>query len=266
MPRDYFGFLDLNDYIDKKDNLKKLIHFKMGSSYYYYRECGISEFYNELIISRVAKVFGIKCPKYDLGEVSSGVGVYSRDLNDEGAFLSIDELIKDIYGIDDYNERRKYNNIESIRELFKNKFKDDFVVDSLIHQLDDLFVFDILVGNSDRNITNYGVLITDDNISIAVIDNSNSLDEDVLYSGDNQIKVSNNESDLGALLRKRPEEYQDYILEKIDQIDLPVIFESIEEEISASINPSIKEKTAKFLKSSTTHIKRVISKTKAKKL
>ena len=216
----------------------------------------ISEFYNELIISRVAKVFGIKCPVYDLGEISTGVGVYSRDLNDEGTFISID----------DYNERRKYNNIEDLRELFKKKFNDDFVVDSLIHQLDDLFVFDILVGNSDRNITNYGVLITDSNISIAVIDNSNSLDEDVLYNSDNQLKVSRNESTLDSLFNKRPNEYKDYILEKIDQIDLPVIIGAIEEEISASLNPSIKERTIKFFETSTNYIKRVISINETKKL
>lgn len=230
------------------------------------KRISISEFYNELIISRVAKVFGIKCPIYDLGEVSSGVGVYSRDLNDEGTFISIDDLLKSIYDIDDYNERRKYNNIEDLRELFKKKFNDDFVVDSLIHQLDDLFVFDILVGNSDRNITNYGVLITDSNISIAVIDNSNSLDEDVLYNSDNQLKVSRNESTLDSLFNKRPNEYKDYILEKIDQIDLPVIIGAIEEEIGASLNPSIKERTIKFFKTSTNYIKRVISINETKKL
>ena len=108
-------------------------------------------------------------------------------------------------------------------------------------------------------------LITDSNISIAVIDNSNSLDEDVLYNSDNQLKVSRNESTLDSLFNKRPNEYKDYILEKIDQIDLPVIIGAIEEEISASLNPSIKERTIKFFKTSTNYIKKVISINKTKK-
>ena len=61
------------------------------------------------------------------------------------------------------------NNLEDIWYGLCKKYNDQNIVEQLMEQIVNLFIFDVLLSNSDRHISNYGLIKNDKTISLAPI-------------------------------------------------------------------------------------------------
>ncbi len=150
-----------------------------GKKYYFKLVSNLDNFYNELIACRIAKQMNIPCCEYYPAEYNGFVGVASEYYEDDKV-ISMEEYLMKKFG----NKIRTRNNILDLSNCFSVDF-DEETANRLIKELIDIFIFDAIIGNADRNSTNYKIVIDGSNTHFAPLyDNENMLDEHAIYYGD----------------------------------------------------------------------------------
>lgn len=112
------------------------------------------EFYNELIAEKIANRLGISCCRYYLACYHNKDGVVSEYFEDPNYITMYDYLLKK-YPEDEVDLA---NNLEDIWNAFYLDFN-EVIVKKLMTELTNIFIFDAIIGNCDRNIENYGLVI-----------------------------------------------------------------------------------------------------------
>ena len=208
---------------------------------FYYKDSGIGA-YKELVIDELAKDFGLNCAEYDLASFSYRCGLISKDLNrGNDQFIPMSELLSEFYHTSNYRTLRQYNNLDDIGVMLEQKF--DYPTSKrLIEQLNVLYIFDIIVGNSDRNCTNYGIQYHDGELNIMILDNELSMDSDVLFMNEYQLKRSRGKDDLADISYSAVQDY----LKLVSNENLDDIFGRVERKIQSTINEGIKSEFKTF--------------------
>lgn len=274
--RDNLGLIDLSQYIHNvSDNT-----FYIGNNMYYYKICNnVDSLYNELIVEELAHQFGIPCAHYDIGFIDDTVIIFSKDVvkkNEKS--INIEKLMFEIYP-DEFNIDKR-NNLEDLWNAFYFKYKDNNIVKKLMDQLVNIFIFDILIGNSDRYYFNYLLLEKENDVNIGpIIDNENMLNQNAIYYGGYDISVSYedyfycaqhlNEEDnfLLKFLDVSDVSYREIIennLFLIEEENINNIFKLIENKIGCRISPFIKKKILDNFKINRNMIKNILKKNKVK--
>ena len=245
LERDNLGYLKLDGMkIENVDDYSPSM-VTINGERYYYKDSTIGAF-KELIIDELAKDFDIECANYDLASFSYRCGLISKDLNSGNQeFIPMYEELSKFYHTTDYRTIKYYNNIDEISIMLESKF-DNETYQKLMDQLDSIYIFDILTGNSDRNSTNYGLLYRNGSVDLVILDNEFGMDTDVLYSEKYQLKRSRNRDsilDVSCEKIKRG-------LELISDEHIEDVFDRVEEKIHTTINEGIKSKTRTFFRTS----------------
>lgn len=257
------GFIELDSLKYKKEN-ESYIFMINDKKYYFKKARSINKVYNELISEEIAKDYKIDNAKYDLASLYGFVGSISEDFIDSNKFIFIRDLI------DSHIKDRglsKYNNLNDLKELLKNEYNNE----DLFNKLLDIFVFDILIGNSDRHIENYGLYINDKPRFAPLFDNEYMLSTSSVYTGIYSIGLTR--EDYRPLLdlytkeddyiKKAYGKYDIYerILDKIDMIDsanMKKVLDRVEDRIDSKIIDPIKEEITSKMEDNYKNIKRKI--------
>ena len=253
--RDNDGYLVLDKLAFQMvdDNLSHLIFYIDGVKFYF-KEISNVGIYNELIIEELSKDFNIECAHYDLANYKGIKGVISEDFIKDNKFIPMTSIIGNYYK---YNEDfNKHNNLMDIWSALDYKYKDENISNKLMDDIVNMYLFDILVGNGDRNIGNYGIIETKDEVKLSPIyDNENMLSHISLFNGEYCVGVDDEEnifsddytgSDnkfLIKFLKQSSSEYADLLKNKlwiISQDNIDKVLKRVEDRINCKISENIK--------------------------
>lgn len=236
-------YFDLDE-LDIK--IKKEIYFSygmiftyQGEDYYYKGNKTLDSIYNEILAKKIADKLGISCCEYYLGSYYEDMGSISKMISDD-KFISMSNLLLSSYGI-----TKNKNNIEDINAMLDNIFSSE-VSEKLKSDLLNIFLFDVLIGNCDRNSDNYGLILDDNPRFAPLFDNENMLSEYSIYYGNYTLGIDEDDLDDENILDKLFEHFPETkdrlrkMFPIISEESLENIFKELEDEYE--INDYIKEK------------------------
>lgn len=259
--RDSLGFIN----IEKLDHgdicfFRGYSHFYFtynGVKYYFKKTFGVDTTYNELIAEEIAKEFGIPCLHYDLASYQDNTGVISEDFVKDNKLVLLSDLLTD----DDQK------NLSSINIVLMENYKDKHIVDGLMDELINLFMFDIIIGNSDRHTDNIGFIETKTGVHLTP-----AFDNDLMLS---ELAVHDGYYSLG--INRADSEYQGHILEKFFHIfnqdhyrifsekveiinpeNMDRIIKRVEKRIGTEMNDVIKSKIKKEMFFHYNNLKKIV--------
>lgn len=208
-----------------------------GEDYYFKTLKNLDNIYNEIVAKRIADRVGIDCCEYYLACFEDNLGSVSKMFSKEH-YYSMSTILQNVYGLD-----QNRNNIEDINYIF-DKYHSVDTAERLKKELIDIFLFDALIGNCDRNSDNYGLIIDSNTRFAPLYDNENMLSDYAIYDGDYSLEISRN--DKCNMLYKLLDN-NEYAKERLKEMLFVIDEDSLEEifvELSKDyeINPFIKEK------------------------
>lgn len=148
--------------------------------------------FGEVLYSRIAKKCEVNCAKYDFAIYNGKIGTISYDfLRKDTAYYNFLELTTQFtdtkFTLEEIKNNRdllilynnKYNNLLSIKELLKKIFNiDDEQCELVELELIKMFCLDALFWHEDRRLWNYGVMVDENSDSMCLApshDNSHVL-------------------------------------------------------------------------------------------
>lgn len=140
--------------------------------------------FSEKIASQIAKIIGIECAEIDLAIRDNRIGVVSYKINsDTENIIEGINYISKIYPL--------YNRNNLTDEASNEKYSLDMILKSinglnLESDLFKIFIFDFIIGNTDRHHSNWAILRDSENVKICPLyDNASSL---CAYESDERIE------------------------------------------------------------------------------
>ena len=254
MNRDEYGAIILDNInyslLDSKHT--KIVY---NDTTYYLKRCiYIDRLYNELVAEFIARDYGIPCTYSDIYIRDGFYGYMSEDIGNKYNTMS--------YIINDNN-----NNLNDIWNILNTKYSK---IDTLKMMCDivDLFLYDVLIGNFDRNNLNYSFYGSGLGM---LYDNENMLSEYSIYDGFYSLQVDDIDynMDIGEynlldkFLSQSDSLYLDILKSKLWIIgfdNLNNIFERIEKRLGVSMQKTIKNRIINDMKTNYCMIKKVIKK------
>lgn len=160
----------------------KALDFIYNKKEYFFKEASYEEMLKELVAEKIAKRFKIPCCHYFPATYKGVKGVVSESafgLLDVG-YKTMEEYLFEKEGYSkELFDNRNFNNMENIWNTFHFDLSIPHTnVKKMMNEITDIFIFDVLIGNSDRHIGNYGVIIDGKNSRMAPI-----FDNDSMLSG-----------------------------------------------------------------------------------
>lgn len=245
--RDKEGFINL-DKLNEQGFIKNIIDFNIrdeisfvyNDSTFFFKSVN-KNFYNELLAEEFAKDFEIPCAHYDLAIYNNKKGVMSESVyNENDNVLLLGEILYKnvIFG--------KNNNLNDIWNKFDEKY-DKNVVQNLMNQLVNIFLFDNLMGIPDRHEANLLIIDDKENTRFTpIFDNELILNDDFFKNykmmfvdsfSENLIK-SNGNLVLEKFLKISSSGYLEYFKNKlwiIEEENIEKVFDRVEKRIKCKM-------------------------------
>ena len=274
--KDIDGFIDISDLKSNKMSVFRNVYtLDFNNKKYYFKTIySIDTIYNELIAEEIAKDYNIPHIHYELAVLDGNIGVISENfVKDNEEYINMDNLLKKVYS--NSKDKTNHNNLTDIWDALDITFKNNELVENLMNQIVNIFLFDILIANNDRHDENYGIIVGN-NIKISpVFDNNCMLSDISLYEGEYSITIdqdSNEENNIiQEFLSVSSLEYTELLKSKlwiIEENNINKVLERVEKRINRKIEEryktSIKRKFSLQLKNIkkelNTHIKKSYTK------
>ncbi len=141
----------------------KKVDLSIGS--YYIKKVNEKQIVRELIGSKLAPLFNLICPEFQVVEALGSYYLLSKDLNEIGKFTTARNI-----GITDFINGSLYQIILylNLNNMYNISLEQDLI---------SLFLFDLLLANFDRHNCNWGII---NNTNIAILDNESILDANLV--------------------------------------------------------------------------------------
>lgn len=266
--RDEFGAIDLEHLPIKNLKYSDRDHatFYYNNIKYYLKRCSnIEKIYNELIAEELAHDYRIDCSYNDIAFDDQQYYFISADRRGVGdKYVSINEVL---------NLEDECNNLTDIWYALTLLYSDQIIVQHLMDQLVDIFLFDVLIANVDRHSDNYGIIQNDDKVSFHYLfDNEKMLNQISIYEGGYSIGIDHDDyfifentgiHFLEKFLSVSDSYYLEYFKEKFNIIskeNIVSVFNRVETKIDCPIHPTIKKQIIKKLDDNCQVINRVLCK------
>jgi len=256
----------------------KSYEFLYNDKRYYYKNCKSNEFFNELIAEKIAKRLNIPCCHYIL-TYNYGIAGVSSEMFDTTNYVSLREILRDAYGkityfgiLDEKKTDGLYKTKNSLEDIWMVLYKRynsrenaQELVNKLMTQIVRVFLFDVVIANSDRHTENIGFIEDGENVELApLFDNDYMLSDYALYDNDYSMYVESGDyfakedysnfgtnqapqNTLEKFLNVSASEYKEELIEMLKAISkesLEEIFNELEIE-GICIDSSIREKYIK---------------------
>lgn len=200
-----FDLDNMNINIEKED--AQTIEYTYNDKRYMYKRSKSGAFYNEIVAEKIANRLGIPCCHYILTHYNDKTGV-STEMFDRTNYVDLYYILKCVYGkvtyhglLDEKRHDYKYktkNNLEDIwyalDTVFATRKNSQEIVKDLMSKIVKVFLFDIVIANSDRHAENIGFIVTENSVDLApIFDNDFMLSEFALYDHDYSVFIEEND-------------------------------------------------------------------------
>ena len=185
---DYMKMVNL-DKIINKDNLvpnfkgsHTIYNFKMDNDTYYFKEVPNRELVMEMISKSIAFLLGIPYLKESIAILNDKYGLLSKSyLKDDDKSYNLHNLMQNYFyennddELLDYRKLASLNNLEDIWFALEDRYEDKNIVKNLMDGITNIFMFDLLVGESDRTLRNIEIIESYNTVTLTPLYDTSSI-------------------------------------------------------------------------------------------
>ena len=247
------------DKIINKDNLipnfkgsHTIYNFKMDNDTYYFKEVPNRELVMEMISKSIAFLLGIPYLKESIAILNDKYGLLSKSyLKDDDKSYNLHNLMQNyFYGNNDdelldYRKLASLNNLEDIWFALEDRYEDKNIVKNLMDGITNIFMFDLLVGESDRTLRNIEIIESYNTVTLAPLYDTSSIlaDKSTALGVDEDDYLKSDLDKLDKFIENSDTAYKDKFysyLNTLDSIGIEKIIEETERENDFIIDNNLK--------------------------
>lgn len=255
---DYMKMVNL-DKIINKDNLipnfkgsHTIYNFKMDNDTYYFKEVPNRELVMEMISKSIAFLLGIPYLKESIAILNDKYGLLSKSyLKDDDKSYNLHNLMQNyFYGNNDdelldYRKLASLNNLEDIWFALEDRYEDKNIVKNLMDGITNIFMFDLLVGESDRTLRNIEIIESYNTVTLAPLYDTSSIlaDKSTALGVDEDDYLKSDLDKLDKFIENSDTAYKEKFysyLNTLDSIGIEKIIEETERENDFIIDNNLK--------------------------
>ena len=247
------------DKIINKDNLipnfkgsHTIYNFKMDNDTYYFKEVPNRELVMEMISKSIAFLLGITYLKESIAILNDKYGLLSKSyLKDDDKSYNLHNLMQNyFYGNNDdelldYRKLASLNNLEDIWFALEDRYEDKNIVKNLMDGITNIFMFDLLVGESDRTLRNIEIIESYNTVTLAPLYDTSSIlaDKSTALGVDEDDYLKSDLDKLDKFIENSDTAYKEKFysyLNTLDSIGIEKIIEETERENDFIIDNNLK--------------------------
>ena len=255
------------DKIINKDQIRpnfkgshNIYNFKIDNDTYYFKEAPNRELVMELISKSIAFILGIPYLDESIAILNDKYGLLSKSyLKDGDKSYNLQSLMQNYFyenndeeELLDYKKLASLNNLEDIWFALEDRYEDNDIVKKLMEGITNIFMFDLLLKESDRTLKNIEIIENGTEIKLAPLYDTSSIfsDTNTKLGIDEEDYLKNDIDKLNKFLEysdnSSKEKFYSY-LETLDSIGIEKIIEETEKENNLIISNDLKDELiAKF--------------------
>ena len=237
-----------------------IYNFKIDNNTYYFKEAPNRELVMELISKSIAFILGIPYLDESIAILNDKYGLLSKSyLKDGDKSYNLQSLMQNYFyenndeeELLDYKKLASLNNLEDIWFALEDRYEDNDIVKKLMDGITNIFMFDLLLRESDRTLKNIEIIENGTDIKLAPLYDTSSIfsDMNTKLGIDEEDYLKNDIDKLNKFLEysdnSSKEKFYSY-LETLDSIGIEKIIEETEKENNLIISNDLKgELIAKF--------------------
>ena len=247
------------DKIINKDNLipnfkgsHTIYNFKMDNDTYYFKEVPNRELVMEMISKSIAFLLGIPYLKESIAILNDKYGLLSKSyLKDDDKSYSLHNLMQNyFYGNNDdelldYRKLASLNNLEDIWFALEDRYEDKNIAKNLMDGITNTFMFDLLVGESDRTLRNIEIIESYNTVTLTPLYDTSSIlaDKSTALGVDEDDYLKCDLDKLDKFIENSDTSYKEKFysyLNTLDSIGIEKIIEETERENDFIIDNNLK--------------------------
>ena len=237
-----------------------IYNFKIDNDIYYFKEAPNRELVMELISKSIAFILGIPYLDESIAILNDKYGLLSKSyLKDGDKSYNLQSLMQNYFyenndeeELLDYKKLASLNNLEDIWFALEDRYEDNDIVKKLMEGITNIFMFDLLLRESDRTLKNIEIIENGTDIKLAPLYDTSSIfsDTNTKLGIDEEDYLKNDIDKLNKFLEysdnSSKEKFYSY-LETLDSIGIEKIIEETEKENNLIISNDLKDELiAKF--------------------
>lgn len=247
------------DKIINKDNLvpnfkgsHTIYNFKMDNDTYYFKEVPNRELVMEMISKSIAFLLGIPYLKESIAILNDKYGLLSKSyLKDDDKSYNLHNLMQNYFyennddELLDYRKLASLNNLEDIWFTLEDRYEDKNIVKNLMDGITNIFMFDLLVGESDRTLRNIEIIESYNTVTLAPLYDTSSIlaDKSTALGVDEDDYLKSDLDKLDKFIENSDTAYKEKFysyLNTLDSIGIEKIIEETERENDFIIDNNLK--------------------------
>ena len=247
------------DKIINKDNLipnfkgsHTIYNFKMDNDTYYFKEVPNRELVMEMISKSIAFLLGIPYLKESIAILNDKYGLLSKSyLKDDNKSYDLHNLMQNYFyennddELLDYRKLASLNNLEDIWFALEDRYEDKNIVKNLMDGITNIFMFDLLVGESDRTLRNIEIIESYNTITLAPLYDTSSIlaDKSTALGVDEDDYLKSDLDKIDKFIENSDTSYKEKFysyLNTLDSIGIEKIIEETERENDFIIDNNLK--------------------------
>ena len=246
--------VDKNKLIPNFKGSHNIYNFKMDNDTYYFKEVPNRELVMEMISKSIAFLLGIPYLEESIAILNDKYGLLSESyLKDDDKSYNLHSLIENYFcenndeeELLDYRKLASLNNLEDIWFALEDRYEDKNIVKNLMDGITNIFMFDLLIGESDRTLRNIEIIESDNGITLAPLYDTSSIlsDKSTALGVDEDDYLKSDIDKLDKFLESSDtsskEKFYCY-LETLDSIGIEKIIEETERENDFVMDNDLKE-------------------------
>ena len=255
---DYMKMVNL-DKIINKDNLipnfkgsHTIYNFKMDNDTYYFKEVPNRELVMEMISKSIAFLLGIPYLKESIAILNDKYGLLSKSyLKDDDKSYNLHNLMQNYFyennddELLDYRKLASLNNLEDIWFALEDRYEDKNIVKNLMDGITNIFMFDLLVGESDRTLRNIEIIESYNTVTLTPLYDTSSIlaDKSTALGVDEDDYLKCDLDKLDKFIENSDTSYKEKFysyLNTLDSIGIEKIIEETERENDFIIDNNLK--------------------------
>ena len=236
-----------------------IYNFKIDNDTYYFKEAPNRELVMELISKSIAFILGIPYLDESIAILNDKYGLLSKSYLKVGdKSYNLQSLMQNYFyenneeELLDYKKLASLNNLEDIWFALEDRYEDNDIVKKLMEGITNIFMFDLLLKESDRTLKNIEIIENGTDIKLAPLYDTSSIfsDTNTKLGIDEEDYLKNDIDKLNKFLEysdnSSKERFYSY-LETLDSIGIEKIIEETEKENNLIISNDLKDELiAKF--------------------
>ena len=208
----------------------------------------------ELISKSIAFILGIPYLDESIAILNDKYGLLSKSyLKDGDKSYNLQSLMQNYFyenndeeELLDYKKLASLNNLEDIWFALEDRYEDNDIVKRLMNGITNIFMFDLLLKESDRTLKNIEIIENDNEVRLAPLYDTSSIfsDTNTKLGIDEDDYLQNDIEKLNKFLEysdnSLKEKFYSY-LETLDSIGIEKIIEETEKEYNIMISNDLKD-------------------------